>query len=179
MSNSHVSDNRDFEQTVDYIFQQAIKAEYKSRYIYVNFSKMFTHTPEVSAFWIKLAQDEEHHAKALKKTQESLTNEQLNQVADQELLINIKKVLTVLEEIHLDQINTLDDANEAAHELEFSEINSVFKILATEFISEKTRRQATVSQLGNHIEKLITFNENFGDKTWRKGIVTQHLVPQV
>jgi hypothetical protein len=97
---------------------------------------------------------------------------------DQVLLVNLKKVLTVLNEIKLDQINTLDDAYEAAHELEFSEINSVFKILATEYISEKTRRQATISQLGDHIEKLMTFNDNFGEKTWRKGIIAQHLVPQ-
>ena len=139
---------------------------------------MFAHTPEVAAFWIDLAHDEEHHADALKETQESLTNEQLTQSADPQLLINIKEILTTLKEIQLDQINTLDDAYKVAHELEISEINSVFKILAAEYISEKNRMETTISQLGDHIEKLMTFNEHFGNKTWREGIIARHLVPQ-
>ncbi len=172
------SDILNFEQTVENVFQQAIQAEYKSRFLYVQFSKMFNHVHEVSALWTSLAKDEVYHAKVLEKIQASLTIEQLSQTADQELLDNIKEVLTFLREIKLDMINTLDDVYEVAHELEFSEINSVFKILATEFISDVYRKEAVLSQLGQHTEKLITFNEKFGDKTWRKGIIAQHLTPQ-
>ena len=82
MSGSNKSDNADFEHTVEYVFQQAIKAERKARSLYLQFSKVFVHVPQVSAFWGGLAQDEEQHARALEKIQESLTNKQLTQPAD-------------------------------------------------------------------------------------------------
>ena len=176
MSGSNISDNVDFEQTLEYIFQQAIKAERKAWHLYLQFSKVFAHVPQVSTFWGGLAQDEEQHARELEKIQGSLTNKQLAQVADRELLTNISNVSKVLREISPDLIDTLDDAYEVAHELEFSEVNSVFKILTTEFISEETRRKATMSHLVYHQGKLMKFTENFGDRVRRKGVTAQHFV---
>ncbi|MBN2589876.1 MAG: hypothetical protein JXA96_08430 [Sedimentisphaerales bacterium] len=175
----HQTDNHVSEQTANYVFQQAIKCEWKTRRLYILFSKMFESIPRVSTFWIELAKDEENHAKTLIQIQESMTKQQLNNKADKELLGNIRKVLSFFKKISTDQFKTLDDAYELAHELESSEINSVFKILATNFISDETLKEITISQLGNHVEKLIKFNENIGNRTWRKEVIAHNLVYQL
>ncbi len=179
MNDLHQSDNLDFELTVNYVFQQAIKCEWKSRRLYILFSKMFENLPNVSAFWIELAKDEENHARTLIQIQETIADQKINEAADKELMENVIKVLSLLRKTSVDQIKTLDDAYELAHELEFSEINSVFKILATEFISDEARKEITLAQLGNHVEKLIKFNENIGNKTWRKEVIAQNLYSHV
>ncbi len=179
MNDLHQTDISGSEQTVNYVFQQAIKCEWKARRLYILFSKMFEDIPKVSAFWIELAKDEENHAKTLIQIHGTISNQQLNEEADKELMENIRKVLSLVRKISIDLIKTLDDAYELAHELEFSEVNSVFNILATEFISDETRREITLSQLGNHVEKLMKFNENIGNRTWRKGVIVRNLVSQI
>jgi hypothetical protein len=76
-------------------------------------------------------------------------------------MFNFYKALVMLRNISLDSIDTLDDACEVAHELEFSEVNSVFKILATEFVSDKTRKEVTISHLGHH--QGMQFTDDIGD----------------
>jgi rubrerythrin len=178
MSSLSESDSLDFEKTVGYVLQEAAKAEWQFRRLYLKFSEMFSHISQVSTFWGELAQDEEEHARVLQKIQEHLTNKQLAKAAKPELLANIEKVPVILRNISLDSIDTLDDAYEVAHEMEFSEVNSVFKVLASEFVSNKTRMEATISQLVYHQGKLMQFNENIGDRSWRKGITVKRLIHQ-
>ncbi|MBN2591164.1 MAG: hypothetical protein JXA96_14960 [Sedimentisphaerales bacterium] len=176
MSELNKTEKVDFEKTLGYIFQQAIICERKNRNLYVQFSKMFAHIPEISSFWIELAKDEELHARALEDIQSSLENEQFSRNADEELLTSIKCISSYSDAISFDQIKTLDDAYELAHDIESSEINNVFKILTSEFISEQTRKKAIYSELKYHVDKLMDFNKTFGDKTWRKGITSKQLV---
>lgn len=178
MTNLSKSNSLDSEKTVGYVFQQAIKAEWQARCFYLKFSEMFSHISQVSSFWVEFAQDEEGHARALQKIQETLSDQQLAKAADFELLTNIKQAITSLRTISIDSINTLDDACELAHELEHSEVNSVFKVLTTEFVSQETRKKITFSQLGNHLKKLMKFTQNIGDKALRKSITAKHLVHQ-
>jgi hypothetical protein len=67
-------------------------------------------------------------------------------------------------------IKNLDDAYEIAHQLEFNEINTIFKFLANEVVPNNDRRGLLLSTLQEHQDKLMNFNENFGDRAWRRGI---------
>jgi rubrerythrin len=178
MSDFNESNNTNFEQTVGFLFRESARAEWQVRNLYLQFSDMFSHLPEVSNFWKDLAQDEEKHAKLLQTIQGNLSDNQLSQDADRDLMANIMQVLEDLGNVLPDSIYTLDDAYEVAHELEFSEINSVFKVLATEFVSDETRRETTLSHLGQHQRKLMEFTENIGDRTWRRGIAAKDFIHQ-
>ncbi|MBN1803659.1 MAG: hypothetical protein JW837_00270 [Sedimentisphaerales bacterium] len=166
------------EKSVEYILRQAARAECLAHRLFLKFSELFSHISEVSIFWAQMAQDEEDHAGVLLNIQKSLTDKQLADAAEPELLEKIEKVLVFLGNISPDSIETLDDACELAHELEFSEINTVFKVLASEFVSNETRRQATLSQLGHHIGKLMHFTDDIGDRDHRKEIAVKHPVHQ-
>ena len=42
-------------------FEQALEIEQKSADIYAKLSKLFSHVPEVSAFWNEFAKEEKQH----------------------------------------------------------------------------------------------------------------------
>jgi len=67
----------------------------------------------------------------------------------------------------------LDDAYELAHELEFSEINSIFELLAAEPVPSDNQEKLIHSIIVKHQQKILDFSHNFGDKEWRQGISRQ------
>jgi hypothetical protein len=67
-------------------------------------------------------------------------------------------------------IETLDDAYELAHGLEFSEVNTIFAFLAGEYVPSEHRKEFVRVEITRHLEKLTHFGENFGEKDWRIGI---------
>ena len=158
------------EQTVGYVIQHAIKAEYSAREIYLQLLQMFAHVPNVSKFWQDLASDEAKHAYTLLKVRRSLSDEQLATAADRQLLDSIASTTFFLNKVSLDTVETLDDAYEIAHEIEYSEVNHLFKCLVGHFITHKERIQIVLSEIHEHQQKLTDFTENFGDRAWRKQI---------
>lgn len=158
--------------TIEAIFECAIEIEYKAADIYKEFSQLFSHIPEISAFWQGLIEDEKQHADMLQDVRNSLTSEQLLSPCDKELLERVARIQRMLSKITIESINNLNDAYELAHELEFSEVNTIFKLLATEFVLSKERKQFVISEITEHQQKLVDFNRSFGDREWRKGIST-------
>ena len=67
----------------------------------------------------------------------------------------------------------LNDAYEVAHELEFSEINGIFKFLTIEVITSEERSKFMRDEITKHERKLLDFGDTFGDKTWRMQIAIQ------
>jgi rubrerythrin len=167
----------DSERTIHHVIQGAIEAENQSRHVYVQFSQMFAHVPDVAGFWQDLAYDEAKHAHTLKKTQDSLSSEQLATPADRKLLRSVAKTIALVDKISLETIRTLDNAYELAHELEFSELNYVFKCVAGDFIRQDEKKKIIFSEIEEHQRKLIDFIENFGDRISRRQILTRSASP--
>jgi hypothetical protein len=69
----------------------------------------------------------------------------------------------------------LNDAYELAHELENSEVNSIFKFLTSELIPSDKQEEFIFSTIKQHQQKLLDFDRNFGDSEWRKGIKIQRI----
>ena len=183
MSALQNSDEKEFapmsncEQTIQHVIQQAIEAENQSRHVYVQFSQMFSHVPDVAGFWQDLAYDEAKHAYTLKKTQDSLSTEQLAFPADRKLLRSVEKTKLFLSRISISTIRSLDDAYELAHELEFSELNYIFKCVAGDFIRQDEKKKIIFNEIEEHQRKLVDFTENFGDRVWRGQILTRSANP--
>ena len=163
------------EQSIDYAIRRTIEAENCARNIYLQLSQMFAHVPDVSRFWQDLANDEAEHAGVLEQIQSSMLTEQLIAPADRRLLNSIAETISLLNKVSLETIDTLDNAYEIAHELESSEVNFVFKCLASDFITNEDRKQIVFLEVEKHQQKLMDFNENFGDRAWRKQIFVQPL----
>ena len=161
------------EQTMAQIFGQAIEIEIKAASMYKKYTELFSHIPEISAFWRELTADEMDHAKTLRAIHISLTEEQLQVPCNSELLEKVVATRRMLNNDLTASINNLDEAYELAHELEFSEINAIFKFLAVKLVSNVEREQFIVSHIGQHQQKLLDFKSRFGDQAWRKGISTK------
>lgn len=159
--------------TIEAILERAIGFEYKSSDIYKEFSKLFSHIQEISSFWQKMAEDEIQHAYALQNILKSLTGEQLLSPCNKEMLMKVDITQRMLTEVSIASIKNLDDAYELAHELEFSEVNTIFKLMTAEFIHSQERIQFIVSEITKHQQKLVDFTRNFGDRGWRKEIIAE------
>jgi rubrerythrin len=153
--------------TVGEIFELAIQTEEEAASIYASLSKRFSNVDGMPAFWHGLCQDELEHAETLLSIYKSLSEKTLQMPAQARVCENMDAVQLLLKMDPFDQLQTLDDAYELAHDLEFSEINAIFKFLTTEFISGKSRADLILDQIDHHQRKLMDFDKNFGDKNWR------------
>jgi rubrerythrin len=156
--------------TIEAIFERAIGFEYKAADLYKEFSKLFSNIQEISSFWQELSEDEIEHADTLQNIRKSLTSEQLLSPCDEEMLMKVDITQRVVAEVSIASIKNLDDAYELAHELEFSEVNAIFTLLAIKFVPSEERKQFIISEIKQHQQKLVDFTHNFGDRDWRKGI---------
>jgi len=161
------------EKTIDELFKRAIKIERKAGDIYKELSNLFSHIPEVSALWKGLAEDETLHMNTLQDIHKSLTQEQLSSPSDEQIWENVVKIQYLLDKDLLGQIKNLDDAYELAHELEFSEVNAIFKFLTIDLVPSEERKEFVMSEIKQHQQKLLDFDHNFGDRTWRRQINIQ------
>jgi rubrerythrin len=156
--------------TIEAVFESAIGFEYKAADLFREFSKLFSHIQEISSFWQKLANDEIHHADTLQNIRTSLNSEELLSPCNEEMAMKVDITQRMLNEVSISSIMNLDDAYELAHELEFSEVNSIFLLLTSEFIHSQEQEQFIFSEITKHQQKLVDFTNNFGNKDWRKGI---------
>jgi len=156
--------------TYEEIFGRAIQIEREADRMYTRFSQLFSHLPEIAAFWRGLAEDEMEHANTLRDVSESLTSEQLASRCDIELSDRVAAARGVVREDAAGLVKNLDDAYELAHELEFSEVNAVFLLLATKFVPSEERRQFVVENITQHQQKLVDFGHRIGDRRSRKAV---------
>ena len=163
------------EDTIEVIFERAIEFENKAAHIFRDLSKLFSHIQEISFFWLELAEDEIQHANILQNVRKSLTSEHLLCPCDKEMSVKIDITQRMLTDVSTALIKNLDDAYELAHDLEFSEVNTIFKLLSTKFVHSEERKNFVVSEIKKHQKKLVDFSHNFGDRDWRKGISIHHV----
>jgi len=161
------------DQTIAALFELAITAEEAAQDFYLGLVEKFSHLTAVSDFWREMMEDEVLHVRALKEIRASLTPDQFSAPVDPAVWWKAKEVSRFSAQKRLNSVKTLKDACQSAHYLEYSEVNTVFEFLLTEFTSSDKSREFIVSQLRNHIEKLTEFSEAFGDAVQRNSIVAR------
>lgn len=167
MSESHC------EHTLSELFKQAIEIEYKFSKVYSKLSILFSHVPDISAFWDGFAREEIFHMNTLQDIHKSLTQEQLLSPAERKMWEGVVMIRDFLGKDLIGSIKNLDDAYELAHELEFSEVNAIFKFLAIKVVPSDEREKFIISHIEQHQKKLMDFSKKFGDRVWRKQIFIQ------
>ncbi len=154
----------------DEIFQSAIEIEKKAGKIYERFAELFSNFPKTVGFWKGMNQDELDHAKWLSEIKESLSEEELSSYPDYDFILKVHSIKKSLEEYSKKKIENLDDAYELANDIESSEINNLFRLLAHKFISSEEKRRFILSEINEHQLKIMDFPKNFGDRILREEI---------
>ena len=151
-------------------FEHALEIEQKSADIYAKLSKLFSHVPEVSAFWNEFAKEEKQHRDTLKEIYDSLTNEQLFSFLNEDIMQKVNEIQNILNKDLISPIKNLNDAYELAHELEYFEVEAVFKFLANKVITSEERKNFILLEINDHQQKLTVFSNKFGDATSRRRV---------
>jgi rubrerythrin len=159
------------DETIEDLFELAITAEKLTQVYYHGLIGNFSPWPEVSDFWKGMVKNEMQHATELTNIRDSLGPSQLRALADPPIHQKAKHVTRFSVKGSLNSIRTLDDAYNISHDIEFSEVNAVFEFLIREYIPSGKLNKFVLSEIENHLAKLMKFNETLGDAEWRKSIV--------
>jgi rubrerythrin len=138
------------------LLKVAIQLEAAAERFYEGVAERFSHCPEIVEFWRLMAADEACHKNRLIEWKASLNSGRLSQTADAKLLQMGEKLLGTSVEELLDEVRSLDDAYETAHDLESSEINAIFRFFIKEFAQDPWVIAALRQDLDEHAERLMT-----------------------
>lgn len=158
------------EQTVAELFRCAIASEQVFRAVYLGLARKFASHGDIADFWQSMADDEQNHAVRLERLRDSLSQEQASSASDYEMHLKAQSLRRFSAPQILQRIQTLDDAYEAAHELEHSEVNLLFEFLSKHFSSSQEIRQMVALEVKEHTMKLLNFFHAFGGREQRKSM---------
>jgi len=157
--------------TVDQLINLAIETETQAMELYESMSRLFSHEPGVAEFWDGLRKDEVRHVSILRGLLESLPAVTLAGLADEAAWQVLIDARDRIRRKRATPFATLDEAYEFSHEIEYHEINGVFKFLATGITPGYMSKEIIDANIRDHQQKLIEFSERFGGKTCRQSIL--------
>lgn len=157
------------------LFHKSIRVEQIAIKFYLHLAAMFSNNEKLHLFFNDLANDETLHASALREAMSLLSPEQLNGLVDEHKIKEIDAILQKMNMINYDSLKNLDEVYELAHDVEFSEINSIFLYLTIECVPSQNRKELFRTIIDEHQNKLTDFSILFGDREWRKSIVPNHI----
>ncbi len=160
--------------TIFDLFTIAIAAERAAKNFYKGLARSFSYVPPVSLFWEDMMRDEAFHIQELIDIRNMLSDEQLFEPADQSLINKAKnEQKRFAEKFDLKAVVTLDDAYEIAYELEYSEVNMVFRAMVGKFVSSKDRSKFVLSQVRDHVSRLEDFSKTIANAEKRRDILAR------
>lgn len=168
-------DNHSEDQTLGELFRTSMGIELRAAEIYSILVIAFPEHLEIVEFWKSLQDDEMEHFHILRSIRDSLPVDSLSDQVNTKIWTIAKDTLAVLGAIDLSLVRTLDHAYNLAHDLEFSEINAIFKFLTLDIIPCEQSDRFIDEVISDHLGKLNNFSKNFGDCEWRKSIPTTGL----
>jgi hypothetical protein len=151
----------DSELVLGKIFEKAIETKKRVGQIYRQFARLFSHVPEVEDFWRKMNINQITHADWLKEIKESLSEEQILSLPQVELVLKTHAIKNLFDEHSKREIGNLHDAYEVAHEIESSEVNNLFKMLSSEFISSEKKKTFILAEIDEHRRQIMNLPERF------------------
>ncbi len=152
--------------TIGALLDMLIEVEQASQDFHLRLQKMFAHQPEAKAVWWQMAADEALHIWLLEQAKASLTPEQRAAPADPQVWEQVQALMAISPEAVLEQIQTLEDAYQAVHELEHYEFGAVLDFLLSEFFPAEFQQAFIRSQLREHLARL----EGLRTPEWRRSV---------
>lgn len=154
---------------MDWLIGVAISWEEEARDFYLALSRSFPDHPDIETFWRSMAADEAEHATILRDIRAGLDEPSASREVDAETRDMVRRTEALLGSARDARLDTLEDAYELAHQLEESEILSVFRLIMHEGVKDDERRSLLTMQLGQHVENLGEFGQSV-DRRVRQAI---------
>lgn len=140
--------------TINELLELAIAIENATDVFYRGLAAMFAHEPEVERFWRHYADAEAGHARWIANMRAQLDEAKLRQPANVDMVKLARQCLRVSPESRLQMISNLEEAYQAAIEIENSETNAIFEFLIADFALTSRSGEFLRSQLHNHMDEL-------------------------
>ncbi len=152
------------------VFEIAIAAERSAQRLYLDIVQMFASYQPAVELWNALAHDEEHHARVLEYIRSTFAPEAFQRPVDP-LLEEQALVLSRLNQEQMKaSITNLDEAYQLTHELEHSEINTMFEFLVRAFLTDLELETKAMQNLREHLRRLVQAQETLGSAEVRRSI---------
>lgn len=142
--------------TLEKALQKAVQLERMTGTLYLQFTRLFDHHPEICQFWKEYATEEEEHAAYLEKLREGLPEHRRKEPVDPDLDRRLNHCLQKMGEISPEKILTLRDAHQLAVEIENSETNSIFEFFVLHLSPDHSTSHIEFlrEQLNDHLQRL-------------------------
>jgi rubrerythrin len=154
--------------TLNDLFEFAKGLEHYAQEVYAECARMFSGHSEAARIFGALAEDEKMHELELEKTRSGLAEEQLGQPGEPELVHKAKYLQDCSVEKTLLSIHNLNDAIEVAQDLENSEVNQLFRLLAIKSLPNEIRQQFVEKVISQHLSRLREFTGTSFDAPTRR-----------
>lgn len=154
--------------TVAELFDLALRAEREALRFYEELEQRFAHVPQVARFWQEMAQDERNHIRLVEQARSGLTPEQLAEPADPVMLHKAWEAVRFSARTTLDRIQNLNDAYEAASDLEYGETNVVFQFILLHYLDNGILEQLVEHYTERHLRRLRLLGSF--EMAWREQI---------
>lgn len=155
--------------TLGWLIDKAVEWELMARDTYASLSKSFVSQPAIRDFWREMSLEEAHHAEVCVAARRALPQRRLAEAVDAKARKDARAIDALWARVRDGHFETLDDAYEAAQELEGSEINSVFRFVALGLYDDAAKRAMLEAQLEQHVGGLEEFGRTY-DRVLRKSI---------
>jgi hypothetical protein len=140
--------------TVATLIALAVAAERAAQEMYRILVERFADRPLVADVWRQMMHDEATHIGQLEAIRRTLTPEQLQSPVDPDVMWKARAINPHMIPARLNAVETVWDAYQLAHDLEHSEVNTVFEFIMLEFIPGGAQREFVAAQLQAHTARL-------------------------
>ncbi|MCX8067311.1 MAG: hypothetical protein N3B68_05760 [Anaerolineae bacterium] len=158
--------------TVGELLDLTLRAEREALKFYEELARRFAHVPRVTSFWQEMAEDEREHIRLVELAASGLTPEQLAEPTDSRMLHMARNAILFSAQAALDRIQNLNDAYEAASDLEYGEVNVVFQFIVLHYLDDKIREQLAEHYAERHLRRLRLLG-SIGGLEYRENIPAQ------
>ncbi len=155
--------------TVDHLFTLAITAENAAEAMYLVLAQRFSPYAEVAQFWREMAHAETVHGRVLERMRTRLEPAVLGAPATTVILRQAQEAAREDVIAAAEAVVDLEEAFQLAHEIEHSEINTVFEFLVATFPENPATGEFLREQLQIHAQRLMqAFPAPYGTPSARK-----------
>lgn len=158
------------EATMADLFDILMQSERQTERFYMGLVEMFLHEPIAAEVWWDMSADEAMHVWLLEKAREAVAAAgRLSEPVDAAILAEARRLTSFSPEKIWSRIQNLEDAYEAAHEVEGMEFDAILEPILLDMFPGDIRNRLARSQFDRHQDPL----KRLRTKEWRLNVAAR------